>query len=134
MERLEARMIANSRIFESQDVTAEEMRLFMKFLVNWRTLVGQSKAVLAAPPLPPLAGGMPPPTPSPEMLQIRASFEEARSALDQLTRISVEQGAVALTEAERIYRSSETYIIIALILTSLIVIAMLTLITWHEAK
>ena len=130
MGRLESRMIANSRVYESLDATDEEMRLFIKFLANWRILVAQSRALLAAP----LSSGSTQPAASPENLQIRASFEVASHALDQLIRINVEQGTASLAEAERIYRSSLTLIIIALILTSIMVTAMLMLITWHESK
>lgn len=133
MDRLEARMIANSRVYESLDATDEEMRLFIKFLANWRIMVAQSRALLAASP-PPQPVGTALPAPSPENLQIRASFELASHALDQLVRINVEQGTAALSEAERIYRSSLMLIVIALILTSIMVMAMLMLITWHESK
>ena len=132
MDRLEARMIANSRVYESLDTTDEEMRLFIKFLVNWRALVSQSRTFLAAPPLPPVTA--PSPTPSPEAQKMRASFEVASHALDQLIRINVEQGTASLAEAERIYRSALVFILAALILTSIIVVAMLMLITWHESK
>ena len=134
MDRLEAHMIANSRVYESLDATDEEMRLFTKFLANWRALVSQSRALLAAPPpsLPQGTGN--PPASSPESQRMRASFETASIALDQLIRINVEQGTASLAEAERIYRSALAFILGALILTSIMVVAMLMLITWHESK
>ena len=123
---LEGQMAANSRRFESLDASNEEMRLFMKFLADWRNYANRARAMAETPP--PAASA------SDALLTSKALFENAGVVLAQLIRINVEQGRTALEEAEAIYRSSMSFIIAALVLSTMIITGMLLLIIWHESK
>lgn len=124
--RLEARVEANSRIFESLDNSDDEMRLFMRFLTDWRNYFTKAWTLAQSPP--------PANSASSALLESKPPFEDGRLALGQLIRINVEQGKMAMEEAEQIYRTSMTLIITAMVLTTMIITGMLLLVIRHEAR
>lgn len=128
MKQLQTRITYNIRQYESLDSTAEEKRLFLRFLAGWYAYDRHSKARIEE-----LAAN--------DIAEATAAFAatepvygQASQTLAQLIRINVERGREIYEESDGIYRSSVWFIVIAAGLGSLLVIGMLVAMAWHEER
>ena len=127
MVELEGRIRANIRVFQSLDNSDEEMRLFMKFLSDWYSYSRMVKENVAGMTHPGRSGIA-------LMTATKPLFSSADITLNQLIRINVEEGRTTREDAEQIFRSSITLIFAMAGLATLLILAMLLRIVWHESR
>jgi methyl-accepting chemotaxis protein len=121
-------MTKNIRQYESLDSSDEQKRLFMKFLSNWYAYARQSRTVFA------FLSARETNEALAAFVDNRASFDEGRSAIDELIRISIEHGRVIHEDLHDIYRSSVWFLLIATAAISLLIACMLIAVAWHDEK